>query len=168
MEVHATTGLAKRVGHGLREFMQSLRSNWRNNTRSGALSLFLSLSPHKPAKKRVELPAFLYSGPPPPRRGCLIGFATVRWRKATRFLAAVRYKGRQAILLFTDSSPSLRSSQSQDDCMICAMYWWIWLLQNPSHHRSSPPPLPEEFGPVPYSKTRHVYTYVNSCCWTGT
>ena len=32
-------GLAKRVGHGLREFQQSLRSNWWNNWRGGALAL---------------------------------------------------------------------------------------------------------------------------------
>ena len=35
------TGLAKRVGHWLRECLQSLRSNWRNNGRGGVLSLSL-------------------------------------------------------------------------------------------------------------------------------
>ena len=46
-----TTGLAKRVGHGLRECQESLRSNWRNNWMGGALALTpsLSLSSRKPA-----------------------------------------------------------------------------------------------------------------------
>ena len=44
-----TTGLAKRVGHGLREFPKSLRSNWRNNWRGGALALSPLLSSRKPA-----------------------------------------------------------------------------------------------------------------------
>ena len=35
-----STGLAKRVSHGLREFQQSLRSNWRNNWRVGRLRFF--------------------------------------------------------------------------------------------------------------------------------
>ena len=56
---NAYTGLAKRVGHGLREFQQSLRSNWRNNWRGGALALFLSLA-------LLSLPANL------PKTGCLL------------------------------------------------------------------------------------------------
>ena len=80
----AITGLAKRVGHGLREFPRSLRDIWRNKWRGGDWGAFpLSLSPPKllartrhlsepqsiwgicsPSKsKRVN---FLNKPPPPP------------------------------------------------------------------------------------------------------
>ena len=47
-------------------------------------------------------------------------------------------------------------SQSQDDCMIFLMYWGIWPLQSPSHHRFSPPPEVEELAPLLIPRHEHA------------